>query len=747
MSLRTLAGKSVVVPLIACTAMAGALAAAADAPQAQAQSRSASPVALPASAAPAAPAGSVRLGGVTPGTKLSIEVTLNIPDEGALNAFLSGLTDPRSPDYQRFLQPGQFGPRFGPSLAQVAAVESALRSAGLRPGRVSANRLAIPVTATAAQLDRALHVAIDSYRLPGGRVAYANAAAPSFPAAVAPLVQGVLGLNDLYPEQPMGQLSHPATEAPMALKIAKGAARTNAKGVAQPQAAAASGPQPCALASESAITANTFAAVYGMNLLYAMGDLGKGVRVGVLELEPNLTSDIAAYEKCYKISTKVNYIKVDGGVGTGAGEGEAALDIETIAGFVPDATIDVYQAPNKGDGFYDIFKKFVTSDTDKVLSSSWGACEAETGEAAAQAEETLFKQANAQGQVIFSAAGDEGSTGCYDPEASKANDTLSPVSPASSPYVLGVGGTSFANSEAADQVVWNDSSLDSGAGGGGVSTLWCMPSYQHQTKIPGIVNAHSVRDTSSSCPTKYRREVPDISANADPLYGYAVYYDGSWALLGIGGTSAATPLWASVASLSDVSPFCVAYGSKAPFLPQNLYQAVAAYHSYVYAKTPQVLRDITSGNNDYTPSGYTGGLYPAGKGYDMASGLGAPMVSGLSGDDWYSFLAGLTQVLCHQSATKLKTVKITGVSPDSGKAGKTTKVTVSGSGFLPIASADEAYIMSGSKVLKVIAASCTATECHFTMPAEKAQTVDIKIYAESLWSSPGTSADHFTYKS
>ena len=47
-------------------------------------------------------------------------------------------------------------------------------------------------------------------------------------------------------------------------------------------------------------------------------------------------------------------------------------------------------------------------------------------------------------------------------------------------------------------------------------------------------------------------------------------------------------------------------------------------HSYVYAKTPQVVRDITFGNNDYTPSGYTGGLYRSARGYDMASGLGAP---------------------------------------------------------------------------------------------------------------------------
>jgi hypothetical protein len=107
-----------------------------------------------------------------------------------------------------------------------------------------------------------------------------------------------------------------------------------------------------------------------------------------------------------------------------------------------------------------------------------------------------------------------------------------------------------------------------------------------------------------------------------------------------------------------------------PTLAQNLYNVVASHHFYICSSKPQAVRDNTSGNNDYTPSGYTGGLYPATRGYDMASGLGAPMVSGLSNHTWHVFLAGLTQLLCHQSATKLKTVKVTSVSPRSGPAGK-----------------------------------------------------------------------------
>jgi len=682
---------------------------------------------------------------------MAVTVTLTIPDQATLTAFLNGIADPSSPYYQHFLAPGQFGPMFGPSLSQVAAVESALRAAGLSPGAVAPDRLSIPVTATASAVERAFGVTLDRYRLAGGRLGFANTTAPKIPAAVAPFVQGVLGLNDLDPAQPAdGSLagSSPAATRAAVIRAVAGPTATAATGTARP--AVNPGPQPCAAITGgvSGLTADAIAAHYGLAQRYEEGDYGQGIRIGVAELEPNLTSDIAAYKSCYGLSTKVNYIKVDGGAGSGAGSGEAALDIEMLAGLAPKATIDVYQAPNTDGGFYGIFKKWVTADTDKILSVSWGSCEADTSTATLKAQEALFEQANAQGQTIFSAAGDNGSTGCS--TNAKPNPRLSVVAPASDPYVISVGGTSFdldSNNNIVE-VVWNDSGIDSGAGGGGVSTQWCMPAYQHDTAIAGIVDPRSVKD-KKSCASGYYREVPDVSALGDPFYGYAVYAGGQW--IQVGGTSAATPVWASIAALTDDSGFCSAYRSKGAFLPQTLYAAVAKYHSYIYASRPQGLNDITFGNNDYTPSGYNGGLYPTTRGYDMATGLGTPMVAGLSGvygsgnGEWFTFLTGLTQLLCHQSATTAKTVKVTSVSPDAGPAGKATKVVVHGSGFLPLSFADEAQIISGSKVLATVSASCSATKCTITVPAETARTIAIKIFASSLWSSPLTTKDRYKY--
>jgi subtilase family serine protease len=690
-------------------------------------------VPLAASAAPRVPAGATRLGALAAGTTMHVDVTLNVPGQVALTAFLNGVTDPTSPYYHEFLAAGQFGPRFGPSLAQVAAVENALKAAGLTPGPVSSDRLDIPVTATASALERGFGVTLDRYRMAGGRVAYAPAAAPKIPAAIAPLVQGVLGLDDLYPMQVAG--GSPAAAGPAKSSTVGSVAKVT--GVVPD----AKGPQPCSKTGGKENTADVFAAYYGMNQLYSLGDLGQGQKIAVVEFEPNDPNDVNAYKKCYGITTKVNYFKVDGGAGTGTGLGEAALDIEVIAGLAPKATIDVYRAPSTQLGGYDIWQRFTKNDIEKTLSMSWGSCETSLNAATLNAYETQAQKADAQGQTILASSGDSGSTGCF---RANGSHVLSAGSPSILPYVTGVGGTSFSGSGA--EVVWNDSGSVSGAGGGGISNHFCMPAYQHQKGI-GVANGLSKKDASSSCKTKLFREGPDISADADPNFGYVIFFQGSWQD-GIGGTSASAPLWASIAALTNASPFCAAEGSGSPgVLPQVLYKVAASRPGYIYSSKPQGLRDIRNGNNDYTPSGYTGGRYPAAKGFDMATGLGAPMVSGLNanGKSWSTFVAGYTALACHAQAKKLISPKVTSVSPRTVKAGHTVKVSVHGSGFLPISGADQARIMSGSKVLATVNAACGKATCTLTMPAESARTVDIKIYAQNLWSSPISKADRFTY--
>jgi hypothetical protein len=730
-----LAKRAVLFPLLAAGALAGSLAAPVSSLAASSGALSASAV-LRASAAPGTPADATRLGTVPATQQVHFDVVLKVRDQAALSAYLDGLANRKSPYFHRFLGKGQFGPMFGPTLSQVAAVEAALKASGLSPGRVTADRLTIPVTAPASAVEHAFGVSLLRYRLPGGRVAYANSAAPEIAASVAPLVEGVLGLNDLYQAQSTSlERARPTSKArPLDPDL-------SAK-------ASAAGPQPCAEATDTGSdTINEFADYYGMSQLYGLGDLGKGERIGLMEFEPDLPGDISAYEACYAISTPVNYISVDGGAGTGDGSGEAALDIEILAGLAPDATIDVYQAPNTiSEGMHDIFSAFVTEDTDSVLSSSWGLCESQWATADLSADEELAEEADAQGQTILAASGDYGSTAC---STSTIPDAAIDVNaPAVLPYIVSVGGTSLA--PGGGEVVWNESASDAGAGGGGVSGYFCMPDYQYQPSIPGMFSSYDT--TNAACTNSvntrgYMREAPDVAANADPYSGYVIYYGGAWQG-GWGGTSAATPLWGAIAALTDASPFCSAYGSGAAgALPQALYAATASNESTIYGGAyPQVLRDITSGNNDYTPSGYAGGRYPAAAGYDLASGLGAPIVAGLTSTGAAStYLPGYTAGICRQLATKLTTDSVTGVAPDAGPAGATANVAIDGTGFLPIAGADQVEVYSGTTLLATLTPSCTTTACTVTLPAEDGGTVNLRVSVEDGAYTTQTSADEYHY--
>jgi subtilase family serine protease len=693
------------------------------------------PGAVRVGARPVLPGDARDIGRLAPSTSLRLDVTLRLRHQAALTALINDLSDRRSPLFHQFLRPGQFGQRFGATSAEVASVESALRSAGLKPGPVSSNRLSIGVQASAAAIERAFAITLVRYRLATGRVVYANTRAPRFAGTAAPYVTGVIGLDNL--DTAVSLAVRPRAESPAARAAARAGERRWL--AARPAAAAASGPRPCSGAVKAgkqfhALTANELATGYGMTPLYDAGDLGQGVHIAVYELEPNSKSDIAAYLKCYGIHTDVNYVKVDGGAGSGPGSGEAALDIEDVAGLAPDATLDVYQAPDSSTGIYDEYSSIIKRDKDKVITTSWALCELYNSSSFITAEGKLFLQAAAQGQTVLASAGDTGSTSCYRNGGQDAAK-LSVEDPASQPYVVGVGGTSITSS--GSQVVWNDSRIKNGAGGGGLSAVWCMPAYQHHKGIPGLLSKYSKK--AGSCTTGYVRQVPDVSADADPQTGYVIYYSGAW--IAIGGTSAAAPLWAAVAAIIDASPFCKDYASgPAGVQPPGLYEIALDAPDYIY-RSGHVLTDVKSGNNDYTPSGYKGGLYRATFGYDMASGLGTPIAGGFQHGRASNFYPGLAALMCYVYGTKHVTDAIKAISPSSAPAGHPVKVTVTGRGFLPIKGAD--LIVIGKRAAEIFADCTSYTKCTVTLPKHAAGTVSLYLVVEDVAVS---NVRHFRYR-
>jgi subtilase family serine protease len=537
------------------------------------------------------PPGSRNLGPEATSTPLSLDVVLAPRNPSALSAFVQQVSDPTSPKYHDYLAKGQFGPRFGASLQTIAQVSSTLRSEGLQPGPVSEDDLLIPVHTTVAGAQSAFDTQIDGYQLPSGRHAHANTSPPHVPSTIAPFIVGVSGLSDVAQLQP--QLVHSDPRALPRL------------------VPAVTGPQPCASASgvSGSYTADQIAHAYGYDTgAYANGDLGSGETVALFELEPFSSTDIGTYQTCFGISSgntmvNVTTTTVDGGAGscpcTSPTGLEAELDIEAVSGLAPAASIDVYEAPNSNTGLIDEYAQIANDDVAQTISTSWGLCEQLQGSTIAQSEELVFEQMAAQGQSILSAAGDSGSEDCYGPRTT--HDTFLAVDdPSSDPYVTGVGGTTLTSiGPPPTETAWNESARRGGAGGGGISTEWQMPSWQAPL---GVISNSSGSPCGAPSGT-YCREVPDVSASADPYDGFTIYYLGSWQP--IGGTSDAAPMWGALVGLADEG--C---GDRAGFLNPALYARQSDLH------------DITTGNNDYTRT--NGGLFPAGAGYDMATGLGTP---------------------------------------------------------------------------------------------------------------------------
>ena len=260
-----------------------------------------------------------------------------------------------------------------------------------------------------------------------------------------------------------------------------------------------------------------------------------------------------------------------------AGDLEVAMDQQALLATAPYARQRAYFAPNSAEGFVAAIEQ-VAADASSggaspgiaALSISWGACERTDAGALRfhSAMNAAIQDALLAGITVFAASGDNASRGCGD-------DSYAVDFPASSPWAIGVGGTT-GDVGARDEHAWSLS-------GGGESRLSKRPSYQAKIKL-GQRNG---------------RLVPDIAAVGDPRSGIAVYNRGHFSVRA--GTSLAAPLAAATLTTTLAAR---GFETGVGFILPNLYGAPATS-----------FRDITVGSNGW----------PARPGYDMVTGRGAPL--------------------------------------------------------------------------------------------------------------------------
>ena len=339
------------------------------------------------------------------------------------------------------------------------------------------------------------------------------------------------------------------------------------------------------------LTAPQVASLYN----FPAGTDGTGQTIAIIELGGGYTqSDLDMYFNGLGLATpSVTAVGVDGGSNSPGqpADGEVELDIQVAGAVAPKAAQLVYFAANTDQGFINAIAQAVhTTPPPIVVSISWGQSEDQWSEQSRNSMDSVFADAAALGVTVTVAAGDNGSSD--DPNSTSG---VHVDFPASSPHVLACGGTQLIGNlntnTITSEVVWNELANNEGAGGGGVSDVFPLPSWQANVGVPTIAGG-----------TSTGRGVPDVAGNADPVTGYLVVVDGKQQP--IGGTSAVAPLWAGL-----IARLAQATGKKFGLLQPLIYGSVTA------GAAAQGFNDITQGNN---------GAYSAGPGWDATTGLGSP---------------------------------------------------------------------------------------------------------------------------
>jgi kumamolisin len=330
--------------------------------------------------------------------------------------------------------------------------------------------------------------------------------------------------------------------------------------------------------------------------------------IGVLEFGGGVeTADVTSYFK--KIGQPAPDIKVIGLDGITSDPSadpdsttEVMLDVDVVGALGAGARIAVYFSTFDEKGLVDALGKVVEDSTNdpSVVSISWGWAENESDGSSVLWSQGAIDHCNES----FLAAAHLGITVCVstgdDGAEAQIKDGRAHVNfPASSPYVLAVGGTTLhvakdaKGHEKITEVVWNDGP---GSGtGGGVSDDTPVPSWQ-AGKVPVSINPGHFAG----------RAIPDVAANADPQTGYLTMSGGKLNI--VGGTSASAPLWASL-----IVRINALLGARVGNFNALLYSTIGPAGT---------LRDITSGDND--TDGLLDGHYQAGPGWDACTGWGSP---------------------------------------------------------------------------------------------------------------------------
>src|ERR1700758_4562242 len=222
---------------------------------------------------------------------------------------------------------------------------------------------------------------------------------------------------------------------------------------------------------------------------FPSGATGSGQCIALIELGGGYNaSDLTQFFGNLGISTpKVTAVSVDGATNSPTGDAsgpdaEGELDIEVAGSIAPAAQIPVYFAPHPDQGFIDAITTAVHDAklNPSIISISWGGPEDSWTAQSRNALNSACQDASTMGVTVLAASGDNGSA------RGRTTGKTHVDFPASSPFLVGCGGTKLALSgtSISSEQTWNELSANEGATGGGVSQAFALPSFQQSANVP-----------------------------------------------------------------------------------------------------------------------------------------------------------------------------------------------------------------------------------------------------------------------
>jgi subtilase family serine protease len=505
--------------------------------------------------------------------RLNLAIGLPLRDARGLDDLLAQLYDPASTNYHRYLTPEQFTEKFSPTETDYAAVVSFARQNHFTVTTTYGNRLLLDVSGSVADIQRAFHLTLRTYRQPTeNRDFYAPDVEPSVDVSLP--VADISGLNNFI-------LPHPESRISSSFKHS---------------AIAESGSGP-----GGTYMGNDFRAAYIPDVYWN----GSGQMIGMVEFDGFYPSDISGYETAAGLpSVPLQTVLLDGyngvpSTGANSGNPEVSLDIELAICMAPGLSgIMVFEAGPFGLQ-NDVLNAMAASNQVSQLSCSWG-----WGGGPSTTTDNIFKQMAAQGQSFFQASGD---SDAYTTGASSVNGVDNPSlanAPSSSPYITVVGGTTLTTTGPggswSSETVWNWG-LDNGSyvgGSGGISSYYSIPDWQANVSM------------ASNGGSATNRNLPDVALTADNIF--VDYGDGSSG--SFGGTSCATPLWAALTAMMNEQSLAAGRTTMG-FINPAVYALGESTNYY------PCFHDITNGN-DFSSNSTN--EFEAVTGYDLCTGWGTP---------------------------------------------------------------------------------------------------------------------------